>query len=86
MPDFQTIATQELRRPKRRDQVTIPDPVATVESLHATVSAMKELLETLAGQRGRPNDAAITWDDMLRLQKITNADIPKDIGTSTVSR
>jgi hypothetical protein len=78
------VAHQELRRPRRRDQVTIPEPHTDIASLRASVMAIKELVEMLAGQRGRPNTAAVTWEDLLNLQLITNADIPKEIGSNTV--
>jgi hypothetical protein len=74
------VANQEVIRSKRKNQVTIPEPYQTVESLYRTVSVMKELIEVLAGQRGQAYDAAVTWQDMLDLQQISKADIPTTIG------
>lgn len=60
-----------------RSQVTIPTPVATLDSLHATAVATKELAETLAGQRGLDqSDAAITWNDLVQLGLIQPDQVP----------
>jgi len=68
----------------RKEQVTIPQPVESIESLFRTVLAMKELVETLAGQRGKPIDIAVTWQDLLDLEWIKNEDVPYDIGTHPI--
>ena len=75
---------QELRRKKRKDQQTIPEPYTDLETLRATCMALKEAVEVLMGQRGRPNDVAITWQDLLDLQLIKVADIPTDIGSYSI--
>ena len=82
MSDPDVRAHQELRRPKRRRQEAIPEPYQDVASLRASVMAIKELVEMLAGQRGRAADAAVTWQDLLNLQLVRQADIPTDIGTT----
>lgn len=45
----------------------IPEPSPDLESLFKTVSAMKELLETLTRQRGDSLQSAVTVDDLHRL-------------------
>lgn len=63
--------------PKRiREQATIPDPFKTLESLNATAVSTKELVETLAGQRGSQMDAAVTWGDLVDLGLITADQVP----------
>lgn len=66
---------------RRRPQATIPQPVAEVRSLYVAALATKELVETLAGQRGTAYDAAVTWEDLMRLGLITRDQIPRDIGS-----
>jgi hypothetical protein len=61
---------------KMRRQVSIPDPIATVESLHATVVALKELVETLAGQRNSQLDTAVTYEDLLHHGLIAPDQVP----------
>lgn len=68
--------------PKRSQQATIPEPVEDVRSLRATAVATKELVETLAGQRGNPMDAAVTWRDLVDLGLVIPAEIPEGIGSS----
>ena len=84
MSDQATRNIQQFNRSKRRAQVTIPEPVQDIASLQTTVMALKELVEVLAGQRGSPTDAAVTWQDLLDLQWIRNAEIPNDIGTNKI--
>jgi hypothetical protein len=67
----------------RQTQVTIPEPTTDVASLRATAMATKELVETLAGQRGQAYDVAVTWQDLLDLNLIKKADIPHDIGSTS---
>ncbi len=81
MSDQATRAQQALNKSKRRSMSTIPDPNKDINSIHATLMGIKELLEVLAGQRGRALNAAVTWQDLLDLQMINQADIPTDIGT-----
>jgi hypothetical protein len=65
---------------KRRSQVTIPEPYENVSSVYHAVTAMKELVEALAGQRGGPQDVAITWGDLLELGLIKPEQVPEDLG------
>lgn len=67
---------------RRRPQATIPEPYEDVKSLRTTAMATKELAETLAGQRGLPLDAAVTWEDLVSLKLITASQVPTDIGTN----
>jgi hypothetical protein len=84
VPDFATIAHQELRRPQRKIQGTIPEPQEDVASLRAAVMGLKEIVEVLAGQRGQATEAAVTWNDLLLLDLINKADIPKEIGSNPI--
>jgi hypothetical protein len=43
--------------------------------------ATKELVEALAGQRGKPSEVAVTWGDLVRLGLIRQEQIPRDIGS-----
>ena len=61
---------------KRRPQETIPVAYEDVKSLRATVMAMKELLEDLAGQRGAESDTAVTWGDLVDLNLIKSTQVP----------
>lgn len=45
----------------------IPEPEMTVESLHATVVALKELVELLTGQRGDVSQHAVKVGEMVKL-------------------
>ena len=49
---------------RRFRQATIPEPYTDVASLRASVMALKELVEMLAGQRGDRDDQAVTWGEM----------------------
>jgi hypothetical protein len=49
---------------RRTPQATIPEPYTDVVSLRASVMALKELVEDLAGQRGDQDTSAVTWSDM----------------------
>jgi hypothetical protein len=68
-------------RKKNHTAISIPQPYEDVPSLYRTVLATKELVETLAGQRGQAYDIAITWQDLLDLQLIRKEDIPYNIGS-----
>lgn len=61
---------------KRRPQATIPEPYEDVKSLRTTAMATKELAETLAGQRGAPTEAAVTWGDLVDLKLIKAGQVP----------
>lgn len=64
----------------RRNQPTIPVPSEDVRSLHSTAAATKELVEQIAGQRGAVGDAAVTFDDLVRLGLIARDKIPRKLG------
>jgi hypothetical protein len=51
-----------------RVQATIPVPTEDPRSLHSTALATKELVETLAGQRGPREDHAVRWGETPRAQ------------------
>lgn len=61
-------------------QQSIPEPVAEIRSLHATVLATKEIVETLTGQRGRALDAAVTWGDLVEAGLIQPDQVPTNVG------
>ena len=42
----------------------IPEPGNDLESLRATVEALREVVETLSRQRGNVGDSAVTVDDL----------------------
>lgn len=65
---------------RRVAQATIPQPAPDVHSLLATVLALKELVETLAGQRGAPSDAAATWGDLEFAGVVQPEQVPTDLG------
>ena len=75
-----------MSRARRIPQATIPEPYADVGSLRATAMATKELVETLAGQRGDATDVAVTWGDLIRLGMISRDRVPKDIGQNNFQR
>ena len=81
---FDARAVEAATKSKRRDQVTVPDPVATIPSLLVTVLALKELVEELAGQRGSPTQAAVTYQALIDLQMLNQADVPRDLGTNKI--
>ena len=64
---------------RRRSQQTIPDPYATLSSLQSTVSAMKELVESMAGQRGGLDDICVTWQELIDLGLIKKDQVPEDV-------
>ena len=68
---------------KRFNQPTIPEPYENTGALYRTAVGTKELVETLAGQRGLPTDVAVTWGDLVMLGLITKDRIPKDIGQNS---
>ena len=49
---------------KRRVYATVPEPYANVNSLYASVLALKELVEGLTGQRGGAEDQAVMKADL----------------------
>ena len=68
-------------RKKSQTQISIPEPYENVPALYRTAIATKEMVETLAGQRGQAYDVAVTWQDLLDLQLIRKEDIPFNIGS-----
>ncbi len=59
--------------------MAIPDPQATIPSHQETLTAMKEVVDILAGQRrddlvGRK---AVTWDDLVALGLIQQDQVPR---------
>ena|GEM_PF-6760612 len=54
---------------------SVPEPTQDVRSLQASVLALKENVEILTGQRRGPTP--VTWDDLVRLGLIEEADIPR---------
>lgn len=71
---------------KKRVQATVPEPLEDVKSLRASVMGLKELAETLAGQRGQAYDFAVTWGDLIDLGLITEQQLPYAFGPNTVQR
>jgi len=65
----------------KRVQQTIPEPFETLSSLRSTAMATKELVETISGQRGHANDAAVTWADLVNLGLIKADQVPKNVGS-----
>lgn len=47
-----------------RSVPAIPEPLANIPALYETVKAVKEVVETLAGQRNSRDDMAVTWRDL----------------------
>jgi hypothetical protein len=62
--------------PVFRKQVSIPTPTADIPTLTAVATATKELVETLAAQRGDPLDHAVTWNDLLNMGIVTPDQVP----------
>lgn len=54
----------------------LSEPVATVESLRVNALAVKETLEILTRQRGDRSLSAVTWQDLVALGLITQAQVP----------
>lgn len=57
----------------------IPDPAPTMEGIFPVVTALKETVEVVTGQRRRvKTDAAVTWGDLVRLGIIRQDQVPSD--------
>lgn len=57
----------------------IPDPNRTVDGMFETVLTLKQLAETLSGQRrGSRGQSAVTWDDLVELGLIEELQIPTE--------
>jgi len=69
-----------------RFQASVPEPTEDARSLRTAIMALKELVETLAGQRGKPYDVAVTFGDLVQLGLITDPDIPQGIGSDNLQR
>ena len=69
-----------------KGQVSIPEPNENLPSLRSTAVATKELVETLAGQRGDPRDVAVTWGDLINLGLVIPAEVPRGIGSDRFQR
>lgn len=57
------------------DITAIPEPSVDPKSLRNTTASLKEAVEVIAGQRG-PSPFP-TWDDLVRLNIISQADVPR---------
>lgn len=53
----------------------IPEPTVDPKSLRNTALMTKEACEVMAGQRGP--SPFVTWDDLVRLNIISQADVPR---------
>ena len=67
------------RPPTKNLIAAIPEPMATIESLHATVKALTEAVQTLSGQRD-PFLGAVTYTDLVLKGWIEASEVPKDGG------
>jgi hypothetical protein len=57
----------------------IPDPSRSVEGMFETVQTLKQVAETLTGQRrGSRANSAVTWQDLVDLGLIDPTQIPRD--------
>jgi hypothetical protein len=72
--------TTRPRKIRRRSQVTIPEPYPDANSLFATALATKELVESLAGQRGGTYDVAVTWGELIDLGIVRPDQVPEEFG------
>lgn len=57
----------------------IPEPNLDPATMLQSVLAMKQALETILGQRrGSRPASAVTWEDLVRLGIVEEAQIPRD--------
>jgi len=57
----------------------IPDPSRSVDGMFETVTTMKQVMETMAGQRrGSRPQSAVTWQDLVDLGLIEELQIPSE--------
>ena len=61
------------------DIPTVPEPYTTVEALYASTKALKEGYEMLSGQRGGPDNIAVTWGDLLALGIVKPEQLPPHV-------
>jgi hypothetical protein len=64
--------------PEKHHRTAVPEPYTTLESLYATVLALKEAVEVLQNQRGNSEDAAVVFRDLVALGVMNKHQIPKD--------
>jgi hypothetical protein len=62
-----------------RQAMAVPHPQATVESLQASVIALKEVVEVLMQQRGHSDNWAVTWADLIRAGIVKPDQVPRAI-------
>lgn len=67
-------------RKQKSVQQSIPEPIAELHSLYTAVLALKEIVEQLAGQRGRALDSAVTWGDLVEAGVIKPEQVPTNVG------
>lgn len=65
---------------RKSAQRAIPEPTTDPAALYASVDALKEVVETLAGQRGRALDVAVTWADLVEAGLIQLNQVPTNVG------
>lgn len=58
-----------------KDIPAIPDPTVDPKSLRNSALAVKEAVEIIAGQR--VPTPFVTWDDLVRLNIVSQADVPR---------
>lgn len=63
--------------PKPLIRPAIPEPTQDLGSLLAAVKALKEAVEILQGQRAGMALAAVRWQDLVDMELILPAEIPK---------
>ena len=56
----------------------IPEPTNDPTQLRLSVQALKQGFEMLTHQRKNALNAAVTWDDLVKLGLITAAQVPND--------
>jgi len=60
-----------------KQRPTISQPTPDVNSLAKVATELKEGYEMLSGQRGDPEDRAVTWRDLLNLKLVQAWQVPK---------
>jgi len=61
---------------------SIPEPLPDLESLYATVVALKQAVEILSNMRGLPTSAAVTWGELVKLEVVTSLQVPLSSSSS----
>jgi hypothetical protein len=59
----------------------IPAPQTSIPSLYSAVQAIKQGVESLAGQRGSTLNRAVTFADLVRLKLVTTSALQSNTGT-----